>query len=153
MALLKFARLTRYLSVSTHILVLPIEDITTATRMALFLIIYICVLLYLWNRDFMIFYTIFAIFSNSKMTSLYQKSTDWTKSKVKLVLTKKEQQSHTHTHTCAIQSLLSCFNLWWTRQLQTLVPIHRPPPHYSTQTSVSSSISGGWSWRRHPTGA
>lgn len=60
----------------------------------------------------MIFYTIVVIFSNSEMMSLYQYSKDWTKSKVKLVLTKKEQQSLVHTHTCAIQSLLSCFNLW-----------------------------------------
>lgn len=52
------------------------------------------------------------------------------------------------THNRAIQSFPSCFNLWLWRLLE-IGSNSLTPACYWAPTGVSSSISGGWSWRRH----
>lgn len=47
-----------------------------------------------------------------------------------------------------IQSYPSCFNLWLWRQLEIASNSLTPAQNWAP-TGVSSSISGGWSWRRH----
>lgn len=53
------------------------------------------------------------------------------------------------THKLAIQSSPSFFNLWLRRLLEIGSNALTPARHCAL-TGVSSSISGGWSWRRHP---
>lgn len=52
------------------------------------------------------------------------------------------------THKRGIQSSPSCFNLWHWRLLEIGLNSLTPARHWAL-TDVSSSISGGWSWRWH----
>lgn len=59
------------------------------------------------------------------------------------------QKEKKKTHKLAIQSSPSFFNLWLRRLLEIGSNALTPACHCAL-TGVSSSISGGWSWRRHP---